>query len=44
MGAYDDTLSRRTYLRATAGASAAGLGSLTGLLGQQMETLEVQHW
>jgi len=44
MGANDDTISRRTYLKATGGASAAGLGGLTGLLGQDFNTLEVQHW
>ncbi|WP_276282257.1 ABC transporter substrate-binding protein [Halorussus caseinilyticus] len=44
MGANEDTLSRRTYLKATGAASVAGLGGLTGLLGQDFETLEVQHW
>ncbi|MFC4451476.1 ABC transporter substrate-binding protein [Halorussus aquaticus] len=44
MGANDDTLSRRTYLKATGAASAAGLGSLSGFVGQDGGTLEVQHW
>ncbi|WP_276302221.1 ABC transporter substrate-binding protein [Halorussus lipolyticus] len=44
MGVNDDTFSRRSYLKATGTASVAGLGGLTGLLEQDFETLEVQHW